>query len=198
MVKSAGQPWGGSWIALAAPIDFSESTTMKMKVYSPRIGATVLLKVEDASNSAVFVEIEVATTVADAWEELSFDLSAISNTESYQKVTIIFDILTMGDGSANFTFLLDDIMLDEVSNSIDPDQESISSVYSYRQQIFVNCEDAFLNGSIEVYDLTGRKIRNNMISANNTELTLNETGIYVVRISDRARQTVISKRVLLK
>lgn len=111
MVKNAGQLWGGSWIALAAPIDFSAKKLFKMKVFSPRVGAKVLLKVENISNGAIAFEKETATTVANEWEELSFDFGGINTAETYQKIVLIFDLGTMGDGSANFTFLFDDIML---------------------------------------------------------------------------------------
>jgi hypothetical protein len=111
MVKGAGQPWGGSFIALAAPINFATSKTFKMKVYSPRVGAKVLLKVENLTDGATNFEKEVTTTKAGEWEELTFDYSAINATKSYQKIVLIFDLGTPGDGSANFTFLFDDIRL---------------------------------------------------------------------------------------
>ena len=111
MVKGAGQPWGGSFVTLDNVIDFSVKKTFKMKVYSPRAGAKVLLKVENLSNGALSFEKEVLTTVANGWEELTFDYSAINTANTYQKVVLIFDLGTVGDGSANFTFLLDDIRL---------------------------------------------------------------------------------------
>jgi hypothetical protein len=111
MVKSADQVYGGSYIALTNPIDFSSKKTFTMKVYSPRIGAKVLLKVENLTNSAVSYEKEVQTTKANSWETLSFDYSGIDASKAYQKVVLIFDNGTMGDGSANFTFLFDDITL---------------------------------------------------------------------------------------
>lgn len=111
MVKSAGQPWGGSWIALNSPIDFSAGKTFKMKVHSPRVGAKVLLKVENATDGTISYEKEVATTLANAWEDLTFDYSAINTANSYQKIVLIFELGTMGDGSTNFTFLFDDIRL---------------------------------------------------------------------------------------
>jgi len=111
MIKSSGQPWGGSWIDYGSPIDFSAFKTFKMKVYSPRIGAKVLLKVENATDASKSFEKEVTTTVANAWEDLTFDYSAINTANTYQHVVIIFDNGTMGDGSANFTFLFDDIRL---------------------------------------------------------------------------------------
>ncbi len=111
MIKNAGQPWGGSWIALSSAIDFSVKKTFKVKVFSPRIGAKLLLKVENQTNGALNFEKEVTTTTANAWEELTFDFSAINTANSYHKIVLIFDLGTMGDGSANFTFLFDDISL---------------------------------------------------------------------------------------
>lgn len=111
MVKNAGQTWGGSVITLASPIVFPANKIFKMKVYSPRVGAKVLLKVENLTNAGISFEKEMLTTVANAWEEISFDYSAINTANSYQKIVLIFDNGTMGDGSANFTFLVDDIKL---------------------------------------------------------------------------------------
>ncbi len=112
MVKNAGQVWGGSWIALGNPINFTGTTkTFRMKVFSPRVGAKVLLKIENLTDGSIAFEREVTTTVANAWENLAFDFSAVNTANSYQKVVLIFDLGTMGDGSANFTFLFDDITL---------------------------------------------------------------------------------------
>ncbi|TVZ57228.1 putative secreted protein (Por secretion system target) [Lutibacter sp. Hel_I_33_5] len=117
MVKSAGQTWGGSWTQLASAPDFANNNTLTMKVYSPRVGAKVLLKVENAADGAINFEKQVETTKANAWETLSFDYSTINSTNSYEKVIIIFDNGTMGDGTANFTFLIDDVVLSNVAST---------------------------------------------------------------------------------
>jgi hypothetical protein len=111
MVKSAPEVWGGSFIALGAPIDFSANKVFRMKVFSPRVGAKVLLKVENLTNGGISFEKEVSTTVANSWEDLIFNYNAINVANSYQKIVLIFDLGTIGDGSANFTFLFDDIRL---------------------------------------------------------------------------------------
>ena len=111
MIKNAGEVYGGSFIALANPINFSTKKIFKVKVFSPRVGAKLLLKVENLTNGGISFEKEVATTTANAWEELTFDFSAINTGLSYQKLVFIFDLGTMGDGSANFTYLFDDITL---------------------------------------------------------------------------------------
>ena len=111
MIKGAGQTWGGSWIALEGPIDYSTLKFMSLKVFSPRTNAAVLLKVENADNGAISFEKSVNTTKANEWETLKFDFSQINTANSYSKIVIIIDNGTVGDGSANFTFLIDDIEL---------------------------------------------------------------------------------------
>ena len=109
MVKSAGQVWGGSLLTLSSPIDFSANKVMRMKVWSPRVGAKVLLKVENSGNPGINFEKEVATTVANQWEDLVFDFRSINASNSYNNIVLIFELGTMGDGSSNFTFLFDDL-----------------------------------------------------------------------------------------
>ena len=111
MVKSAGQVWGGSTMALGENIDFSTNKIFRMKVYSPRVGAKVLLKVENTGDSNKAFEKEVLTTKAKAWEDMVFDFSAINTANTYQKLVFIFELGTMGDGSSNFTFYFDYIRL---------------------------------------------------------------------------------------
>lgn len=111
MVKNAPEVWAGSFLTLGGPIDFSVNRVFRMKVFSPRVGAKVLLKTENLTNGGIFFEKEVLTTVANAWEDLAFDFRTINTANSYSKVVLIFDLGTVGDGTANFTWLFDDIRL---------------------------------------------------------------------------------------
>jgi hypothetical protein len=111
MVKNPPEVWGGSFIALGAPIDFSVNKVFRMKVFSPRVGAKVLLKVENLTNGAINFEKEATTTVANSWEDMVFNYAGINTANAYQKIVLIFDLGTAGDGSSNFTFLFDDIRL---------------------------------------------------------------------------------------
>ena len=51
---------------------------------------------------------ESKSTAADALRESE---RTISTSNQYQKLVLIFDLGTVGDGSANFTYLFDDIIL---------------------------------------------------------------------------------------
>lgn len=132
MVKNAGQPWGGSFITLSSPIDFNTGKIFRMKVWSPRVGAKVLLKVENSANTAQNYEKEVLTTVANGWEDMVFDYQAVNTTNSYNRIVLIFDNGTMGDGTANFTFLMDDIRLvSSLPLSLPLDFESTATNYNW-------------------------------------------------------------------
>ncbi len=111
MVKNPPEVWAGSFITVGNPIDFSANKVFRMKVFSPRVGAKVLLKVENLTNGGIFFEKEVLTTVANTWEDMAFDFRTINTANSYQKIVLIFDLGTVGDGSSNFTWLFDDIRL---------------------------------------------------------------------------------------
>jgi hypothetical protein len=111
MIKYQGQPWGGSILLLDEAIDFSSSKTFKVKVWSPKVGGKLLLKVENRTNSDINYEKEATTTVANDWEELKFDFSTIDTNNEYHNLVLIFDLGTSGDGTANFTYYFDDIHL---------------------------------------------------------------------------------------
>jgi hypothetical protein len=82
-----------------------------VKVWSPRAGAKFLLKVENAANANQNFEKEVASTVANAWETLTFDYSAINTANPYNRIVVICDLGTVGSGGTNWTWSFDDITL---------------------------------------------------------------------------------------
>jgi hypothetical protein len=118
MIKNSGEVFGGSFMELAAPIDFSTNKYFKVKVWTPGAGRKVLLKVENQTNGGISYEQEQVSAVGNAWEELVFDFSGINTANSYQKLVLIFDLGTAGNGSTNFTFYLDDIALFDGSGGL--------------------------------------------------------------------------------
>ena len=110
MIKNAGQVWGGSSIALSSAMDFTANNTFSMKAYSIKAGTKVLMKVENSTDAGINYEKEVTMATTNAWETLVFDYSAIP-ANTYDKIVIIFDLGTMGDGTADFTYYFDDITL---------------------------------------------------------------------------------------
>ena len=97
-----------SFIELAAPIDFSSLTKIKMKVWSPAAGITVKMKLENLATSSINIERDAVTTVANGWEELTYDFSGIVNSNNYQRLVVFFDFGNAGTGA---TYYFDDIKL---------------------------------------------------------------------------------------
>ncbi len=119
ITKPAGaQVWAGASLNLAGAIDFTGGTTITVKVWSPRAGTAILLKLEDSTsppdgngNPTVFAEVQAASTVAGAWEELSFDLTTFggfSTGNSYDRVILFPDFGNAGQGE---DFYFDDIII---------------------------------------------------------------------------------------
>ena len=102
------ETWGGSFLTLGNPIDFSTNKLFKVKVWSPKAGAIVKLKVENLDNGDINYEIDATTSVSNEWEELEYDFSAIDVSNTYQKVVIFFDFGNPGDDAA---YYFDDIKL---------------------------------------------------------------------------------------
>ena len=106
--KTAGaQTWAGTTIGtatgFASTIPFTAmDTKISVDVYSPAVGITVMLKVEDHTNGGIFSEVSVATTVAMGWETLVFDYAggapAIDLANAYDMASIFFDFGNAGVG----------------------------------------------------------------------------------------------------
>lgn len=117
--KSNGaETWAGTNLQLAGPIDFSGSKTLSMQVYSPRAGVPILLKIEDSNSHptptdppSIAAEMTATTTVANAWETLTFDYSQASGFDaanSYDALSVFYDNGNSGTGE---DFYFDNIQL---------------------------------------------------------------------------------------
>ena len=97
------------------PFD-AANTRMTVRVYSPTVGIKVRLKVEDAANSTHSAETEATTTVANAWETLTFDFAnpasgtpALDFSFTYNKVSIYFNYGVTGATAGSKTYYFDDV-----------------------------------------------------------------------------------------
>lgn len=118
--SNTAQSWSGATLGnggLATAIPFAaNANTMTVRVYSPDSGIPVRLKVENASDPSISVETEVNTTVANAWDTLTFDFSqqvtgtsAIRYANTYNMVTIFFNFGTDGATAGTKIYYCDDV-----------------------------------------------------------------------------------------
>lgn len=114
--KNGAETWGGASLNLEILPDFSKGTKVKVNVWSPRTGVDILYKMEVSTspkdgngNPTVFIEVHATTTVANAWNVLTFDLTSaasFSTSNKYDRVILFPDFGKSGTGE---TYYFDDI-----------------------------------------------------------------------------------------
>ena len=111
VLKTAGaQTWAGTTfldVSGDGELISDGNTVVTADVFSAKDDATVLLKLEDGSNSSNFIELGVSTESngSEAWESLSWDLSTVSgldHSNNYDKVSIFFDFGNAGGGEVYY------------------------------------------------------------------------------------------------
>lgn len=95
----SSEQWGGATIYTTAadksvaPIDLTSTKTITLRVYAPAAGQVIMLKVENSVDGNKFMEAKATTTVASAWETLTFDYTTPTNgafdaAAVYNKVSV--------------------------------------------------------------------------------------------------------------
>ncbi len=126
--NNGSEVWAGSLIELGEPIDFSTMQKIKMKSWAPQAGIVVKMKLENLLDSNINVEVDATNTVANGWEELTFDFSGVNNGNNYQRIVVFYDFGNAGTG-ANYYF--DDIELTSGAPSVQLPLDFESTVLTY-------------------------------------------------------------------
>lgn len=107
MLKASGsQTWAGAYAELDTPVDFASHNQISMKVYSPVANAQVILKFENLADANINVEASAYTTVANAWETLTFTYTGVNTSNVYQRLVVFFNFGVSGTGE---TYYFDDV-----------------------------------------------------------------------------------------
>lgn len=107
MVKNPGETWAGVALSLDEVLNFTEKNKIRIKVWSPTAGTPIILKFENAGNANINKENQQFTSVANQWEEITFDFSDIDLTQEFSKVVLFFNFGTSGTGES---YYFDDIL----------------------------------------------------------------------------------------
>lgn len=94
---SGSEVWAGTFFETTSPLDLVSYSKISVKTWSPIAGAVVKLKLENQDASTVH-EVDLTTTVANAWEELIYDFSE-APTADYVRIVIFFDFGNAGTGA---------------------------------------------------------------------------------------------------
>lgn len=106
-VKTSGaEVWGGTIFSAGTVLDLNAYSNISMKTWSPKSGAVVKFKIENA-DASITHEVDVTTSVANQWEELVFDFSGAPAAE-YVNLVVFFDF---GNGGDDAVYYFDEIRL---------------------------------------------------------------------------------------
>ena len=153
MVKDGGAFWGGAFMHVNRVFVFDEDNhTITMKVWSPREGVQVLMKVEQ-QNGVMDYQIAEPTTTSGEWEEMSWDMSGAGFENQWDLITLIFDFEEgqVGDGSEDFTWYFDDlhVFAGDVPTSIDDPGAGVPLAHELHQ----NYPNPFNPTTVIMFDL---------------------------------------------
>ncbi|RRO11920.1 hypothetical protein [Flavobacteriaceae bacterium 14752] len=107
-LRPQGAPnFAGTFIDLENPVDFSVSTQISLKVWSPVPNTTVTLKFEEIGNSSNSVEQSTTTTLDSAWETVTIDFSSFgSSLTVFNRMVVFFNL---GQDGAGNQYFFDDV-----------------------------------------------------------------------------------------
>ena len=101
LTKTSGsEVWAGTFFETTLPLDFNNYSKVSVKTWSPKTGAQVKLKLENA-DASITHEVDLNTTLANSWEELIYDFSGAPAAD-YVRVVIFFDFGNAGDDSVYY------------------------------------------------------------------------------------------------
>jgi len=110
--KAGAETWGGASLNLDNTLDYTKGTKVKINVWSPKVGADILYKMELSTspkdgngNPSVNIEVHATTTVANAWQVLTFDLTsapAFSTSINYDRIILFPDFGVTGTGTSYY------------------------------------------------------------------------------------------------
>ena len=121
LIKASGaETWGGVTIVKGTNQSIgtialsSTAKTLTMRVYSPKSGVPIRLKLEDAADPTHTIETEAVTTVAGTWQTLTFNMgspasgtAAFNAAYTYNKASVFpnFGAVPLADE----TYYVDDL-----------------------------------------------------------------------------------------
>ncbi len=207
---SAAQTWAGTSLdadGFTNPLPFTMTeTTMTVRVWSPDANTPVRLKAEDSSDPTISVETEVNTTMAGAWETLTFDFSdeaagtaTLNLANSYNKVSVFFNFGTDGATAGEKTYFWDDVQFggNVATNNLDASEHGIQlSPNPTRDILRIDLPEAISGlDKIYIYDMNGLMVKSLTGEHNQVDLSNLSTGMYFIMMN--TGESSYTERILL-
>jgi hypothetical protein len=211
--------WAGFFYHLETPINLTDESVFKLKVWSPRADIEAIMKLEVQGGPATG-DLKADVTVAGEWIELEWDLSGQNKETNWNLIVVIMDIDAHPVPTTE-TWYLDDFRIENVSVvSVDrmidagiPDKYELSQNYPNPFNPSTTIRFAIPEASnvqLEIYNIMGQRVKvlisDEMYNAGFYEVVWNgrdqnnlpvASGMYMYRIT-AGEFTKIKSMVFLK
>lgn len=200
------ETWAGTTLGtpdgFVDKIPFSAtSNIMQAKVYSPAVGTVYRLKAEDKNDPTKSVETPATSTVANAWEILTFNFAnqaqgtaAINYATSYNKLSIFPNFGTSGAAAGEKTFYIGEVAFGNVTSVAKEAQEVRAFVLPNpnKGQFSIQTQDfAGQNVELKVSDLSGKLMYHELIAnaGNTSNISIKDIkpGIYMISAGSKTK-----------
>jgi len=208
---TGAQTWAGTVVGdggLANAIPFTATHHfMTARVWSAAAGTPILMKVENVTTGSISVETIATTTLAGAWETLTFDFSnnasgtpAIDYNQTYGKVIIFGDF---GNAASGKTFYFDDIEFSASGVGIEEAAwiNDFSVLPNPNNGSFTISGDIIdlANVEISVSDIQGRILYRSVERTRMINEIINlegaQSGMYIIKIS--SSKGTVSEKIMI-
>lgn len=199
VVDAAASGWVGaeSKAPDVGPITWSDNLKkIKMKVYSTTLTTVGLKMVPSSGEGGAHAPKEAAITEINTWQEITLDYTEFIGGAFATNMDIIVIHPNMGTAKGAYEIYFDDITFVEETTALPSISENNIDIYAHNGMLHINGLEDFVSGSIKVFNLTGAMVTSAPISQANEVLNLDAKGIYLVRLSDKAQQSVLSQKVI--
>ncbi|HKK39661.1 MAG TPA: T9SS type A sorting domain-containing protein, partial [Cryomorphaceae bacterium] len=103
-----GSSAAGAYVNLVTNLNFDAYPIICMNIFTDApIGTSVTLRIEDTDTGQPDINAVALTTVSGEWEPLCFVYQLAP--DAYDRLTFLFDLGNIGDGSSTSTFLFDEV-----------------------------------------------------------------------------------------
>lgn len=106
---NGAEVWAGTWTPIASPngvpINIDAGNKFKVMVYSTEVGKMLHFQLEQGSGGFPNTGIDVASTVANQWEELTFDFGASGIPAGTTFGQIVFQYNLAGAGTGEVIYI---------------------------------------------------------------------------------------------
>lgn len=103
------ESWSGTWTPLSAPggvpINIDNGHKIKVMVYSTEVGKKLNVEIEQGTNGVSNKVLQVASTVANQWEELVFDFGVYGIPAGTQFGQLVFRYNDVAPGSGEVIYI---------------------------------------------------------------------------------------------